>query len=123
MISNIAENENLILDSTAVQSLWIQKQEEKYVDAQINSNIFYNMMYDRMVRSSSNLDHEQEYTDESSPYVQQSGATHLEKSFWFQENEYSVDEIFVAKNYGFNNECLSIAVSAAESEDMIISPS
>ena len=102
MISNIAESEDLILDSTAVQSLWIQKQEEKYVDAQINSNIFYNMMYDRMVRSSSDLpDHE--LSDVSSHVIQLSGVTHLEKSFWFQENEYSVDETFVAKNYGFND--------------------
>ena len=60
-------------------------------------------MYDRMVRSSSDLDHEQEFTDESSPIIQQSGVTHLEKSFWFQENEYSEDETFVAKNYGFND--------------------
>jgi hypothetical protein len=61
-------------------------------------------MYDRMVRSSSDLsDHELELSDQSSRVVQLSGVTHLEKSFWFQENEYSVDETFVAKNYGFND--------------------
>ena len=102
MNTTIAQIDDIILDSTAVQSLWIQQQEEKYVDAQINSNIFYNMMYEKMVRSSSDhFDHG--LTDQSSSSLQQSGVTHLEKSFWFLENEYAEDESFVAKNYGFND--------------------
>jgi len=33
MNTTIAQIDDIILDSTAVQSLWIQQQEEKYVDA------------------------------------------------------------------------------------------
>ena len=58
MISNIVnenETQELLLDTTAAQSMWIQKQQDEYADAQMNRNIFYRMMYENMIKASSNL--------------------------------------------------------------------
>jgi hypothetical protein len=87
-------------------------------------------MYENMIKSSSNLKESDTEISEEISYPSSlvlTANTSLDRSFWLQENSYDNDDTCEPKMYGINemsegNSCLSFAPSAAESDDLILSP-
>ena len=80
----IEANKEYLLDSTSVQTMWFQQQQERF---QIKRKLYIQVLHDNIVGTAPNTISDYGFTDETfSPTTSlQSGDTYLEKSFWLQE--------------------------------------